>query len=59
MQPIGEVWPLLARAAGNWRRRRASGIFSTEGGDIAADRQQLFSPSSLRNAIAWHWDAGG
>ncbi len=58
MQPIGEVWPLLARAAGELASAAGKQVFfTTEGGDIAADRevaQHVFQPllQLVRNAIA-------
>ena len=58
MQPIGEVWPLLARAAGELAASAGKQVyFSTEGGDIQVDReitQRLFQPmlQLVRNAIA-------
>jgi two-component system chemotaxis sensor kinase CheA len=58
MQPIGEVWPLLARAAGELAFAAGKQIFfTTEGGDIIADSdvaQQVFQPllQLVRNAIA-------
>jgi two-component system chemotaxis sensor kinase CheA len=58
MQPIGEVWPLLARATGELAAAAGRQVFfSTEGGDIVVDRevaQKLFQPllQLLRNAIA-------
>jgi two-component system chemotaxis sensor kinase CheA len=58
MQPIGEVWPLLARAAGELAASAGKQVFfATEGGDIVADRevvQHLFQPllQLVRNAIA-------
>ncbi len=58
MQPIGDAWPLLARAAGELAAAaRKQVFFSTEGGDIVVDRdvaQRLFQPllQLLRNAIA-------
>lgn len=58
MQPIGEVWPLLARAAGELASAAGKQVFfSTEGGDIVADHdvaQHLFQPllQLVRNAIA-------
>ena len=58
MQPIGEVWPLLARATGELAGAAGKQVFfSTEGGDIVVDcdvAQKLFQPllQVLRNAIA-------
>jgi two-component system chemotaxis sensor kinase CheA len=58
MQPVGEVWPLLARAAGELASAAGKQVFfTTEGGDIVADRdvaQQVFQPllQLVRNAIA-------
>jgi two-component system chemotaxis sensor kinase CheA len=58
MQPIGEFWPLLARAAGELAAGAGKQIFfTTEGGDIVVDRevaQQMFQPllQLVRNAIA-------
>jgi two-component system chemotaxis sensor kinase CheA len=58
MQPIGEVWPLLARAAGELASAAGKQVFfTTEGGDIVVDRevaQLVFQPllQLVRNAIA-------
>jgi two-component system chemotaxis sensor kinase CheA len=58
MQPIGEAWPLLARAAGALAAATGKQVFfATEGGDIVADRevaQHMFQPllQLVRNAIA-------